>query len=199
MAALEDLSFYCVDNLPAQLIDQFLHLCHQATPPIETVALAVAERIGYPVLVRPSYVLGGRAMEIVYDEESLEHYLRTAVKASPRHPVLIDRFLEHSTEVDVDALCDGEDVYIGAVMQHVEEAGIHSGDSACVIPAVSLGNDVVKRIEEQTASLARELGVTEDTLINWEIRGVSPAERNLKPVVSRFPEIEKFVSPKTPL
>ena len=108
-------------------------------PPFGTVrneeeALAVAERIGYPVLVRPSYVLGGRAMEIVYDNESLERYLRTAVKASPRHPVLIDRFLEHSIEIDVDAICDGEDVYIGAVMQHVEEAGIHSGDSACVIP-----------------------------------------------------------------
>ncbi len=133
-------------------------------PPFGTVrnveeALAVAERIGYPVLVRPSYVLGGRAMEIVYDQESLERYLRTAVKASPRHPVLIDRFLEHSTEIDVDALCDGDDVYIGAVMQHVEEAGIHSGDSACVIPTVSLGEEAVRRIEEQTAALARELGV----------------------------------------
>jgi carbamoyl-phosphate synthase large subunit len=133
-------------------------------PPFGTVrneaeALAVAERIGYPVLVRPSYVLGGRAMEIVYDNESLEWYLRTAVKASPRHPVLIDRFLEHSTEIDVDAICDGEDVYIGAVMQHVEEAGIHSGDSACVIPTVSLGEEAVKRIEDQTAALARELGV----------------------------------------
>jgi carbamoyl-phosphate synthase large subunit len=133
-------------------------------PPFGTVrnvdeALAVADRIGYPVLVRPSYVLGGRAMEIVYDSESLERYLRTAVKASPRHPVLIDRFLERSTEIDVDALCDGADVYIGAVMQHVEEAGIHSGDSACVIPTVSLGDDAVRRIEEQTAALARELGV----------------------------------------
>ncbi len=133
-------------------------------PPYGTVrnveeAVAVAERIGYPVLVRPSYVLGGRAMEIVYDRETLERYLRTAVKASPRHPVLIDRFLEHSIEMDVDALCDGEDVYIGAVMQHVEEAGIHSGDSACVIPTVSLGADLVRRIEEQTAALAKELGV----------------------------------------
>jgi carbamoyl-phosphate synthase large subunit len=133
-------------------------------PPFGTVrnvdeALAVAERIGYPVLVRPSYVLGGRAMEIVYDEESLKGYLTTAVKASPRHPVLIDRFLEHATEIDVDALCDGEDVYIGAVMQHVEEAGVHSGDSACVIPPVSVGDEVVRRIEEQTAALARELGV----------------------------------------
>jgi carbamoyl-phosphate synthase large subunit len=133
-------------------------------PPFGTVrnkeeALAVAERIGYPVLVRPSYVLGGRAMEIVYDNESLERYLTTAVKASPRHPVLIDRFLEHSIEMDVDAICDGVDVYIGAVMQHVEEAGIHSGDSACVIPPVSLGEEAVRRIEDQTAALALELGV----------------------------------------
>jgi carbamoyl-phosphate synthase large subunit len=133
-------------------------------PPFGTVrnaeeALAVAERTGYPVLVRPSYVLGGRAMEIVYDEESLRRYLTTAVKASPNHPVLIDRFLEHATEIDVDAICDGVDVYIGAVMQHVEEAGVHSGDSACVIPPVSLGDQVIRQIEEQTAALALELGV----------------------------------------
>jgi len=124
-----------------------------------TDAPAVAERIGYPVLVRPSYVLGGRAMEIVYDEEGLNRYMTTAVKASPNHPVLIDRFLEHATEIDVDAICDGEDVYIGAVMQHVEEAGVHSGDSACVIPPVSVGDSAVHRIEEQTAALAKELGV----------------------------------------
>ncbi len=122
-------------------------------------APGVAERIGYPVLVRPSYVLGGRAMEIVYDEDSLRRYMTTAVKASPNHPVLIDRFLEHATEIDVDAICDGDDVYIGAVMQHVEEAGVHSGDSACVIPPVSVGDSVVQRIEEETAALAKELGV----------------------------------------
>ncbi len=133
-------------------------------PPFGTVrnideALAAAGHTGYPVLVRPSYVLGGRAMEIVYDEESLRGYLSTAVKASPNHPVLIDRFLEHATEMDVDAICDGDDVYIGAVMQHVEEAGVHSGDSACVIPPVSLGDQVIRQIEEQTAALALELGV----------------------------------------
>ena len=125
----------------------------------EAEAVVIAGRIGYPVLVRPSYVLGGRAMEIVYEQTGLEHYMRTAVKASPRHPVLIDRFLERAVEVDVDAVCDGEQVYIGAVMQHVEEAGVHSGDSACVIPAVSLGDEVERRIEEQTAALAIELGV----------------------------------------
>jgi carbamoyl-phosphate synthase large subunit len=125
----------------------------------EAEAVAIAGRIGYPVLVRPSYVLGGRAMEIVYDQAGLEHYIHTAVKASPRHPVLIDRFLERAIEVDVDAVCDGEDVYIGAVMQHVEEAGVHSGDSACVIPSVSLGEEVERLIEEQTAAMAVELGV----------------------------------------
>ncbi|MHB9148658.1 MAG: carbamoyl-phosphate synthase large subunit [Thermoleophilia bacterium] len=122
-------------------------------------AVAIADGIGYPVLVRPSYVLGGRAMEIVYDQEALERYIQTAVKASTRHPVLIDRFLERSMEVDVDAVCDGRDVYIGAVMQHVEEAGVHSGDSACVIPPVTLGGEVIHAIEKQTEALALELGV----------------------------------------
>ncbi|MHB0978662.1 MAG: carbamoyl-phosphate synthase large subunit [Thermoleophilia bacterium] len=122
-------------------------------------AVVIADRIGYPVLARPSYVLGGRAMEIVYDRASLERYIHTAVKASSRHPVLIDRFLERSLEVDVDAVCDGEQVYIGAVMQHVEEAGVHSGDSACVIPPVTLGDEVVYAIEKQTEALALELGV----------------------------------------
>jgi carbamoyl-phosphate synthase large subunit len=122
-------------------------------------AVAIAGRIGYPVLVRPSYVLGGRAMEIVYDRAGLERYIQTAVQASPRHPVLIDRFLERSMEIDVDCVCDGEDVYVGAIMQHVEEAGVHSGDSACVIPPVSLGDEVLREIEETTAALALELGV----------------------------------------
>ncbi len=125
----------------------------------EEEAVAIAERIGYPVLVRPSYVLGGRAMEIIYDDEGLRRYIHTAVKASRKHPVLIDRFLERSMEIDVDCVCDGEDVYIGAVMQHVEEAGVHSGDSACVIPVVTVGDAMVRQIEETTASLARELGV----------------------------------------
>ncbi len=125
----------------------------------EEEALAIAGRIGYPVLVRPSYVLGGRAMEIIYDDEGLRRYIHTAVKASRKHPVLIDRFLERSMEIDVDCVCDGEDVYIGAVMQHVEEAGVHSGDSACVIPVVTVGDAMVRQIEETTAALARELGV----------------------------------------
>ena len=122
-------------------------------------AQATAERLGYPVLVRPSYVLGGRAMEIVRDTESLHSYMRYAVKASPEHPVLIDRFLADATEVDVDAICDGERVVIGGIMEHIEEAGVHSGDSACSIPPYSLGADVIARITEATHKLALELGV----------------------------------------
>lgn len=122
-------------------------------------AIAIADKVGYPVLVRPSYVLGGRAMEIVYDRAALESYVDTAVQASQQHPVLIDRFLERSVEIDVDAVSDGEDVYIGAIMQHVEEAGIHSGDSACVIPTVTLGGSIQADIEAHTAALARALGV----------------------------------------
>lgn len=122
-------------------------------------AIEVARRIGYPVLVRPSYVLGGRAMEIVYNEEALKRYMASAVKASPEHPVLIDRFLEEAVEIDVDALCDGEDVFIGAIMQHIEEAGVHSGDSACVIPPVSLEPEVIEEVKEITRKLALALEV----------------------------------------
>ncbi len=119
----------------------------------------VAERIGYPVVVRPSYVLGGRAMEIVYQVEQLRNYMRFAVQASPDHPILIDKFLEHATEIDVDALCDGREVVIGGIMQHIEEAGIHSGDSACVLPPYSLPAEQVDEIRRQTRALALELGV----------------------------------------
>jgi len=135
-----------------------------AHPPFGTArsleeALDIAAGIGYPLLVRPSYVLGGRAMEIVYGQEDLERYIETAVKASPKHPILLDKFLEDAIEIDVDAVCDGEEVYIGAVMQHIEEAGVHSGDSACVIPTFSLAERLVERVREHTASLALELGV----------------------------------------
>jgi carbamoyl-phosphate synthase large subunit len=119
----------------------------------------VAERIGYPVLVRPSYVLGGRAMEIVHDVESLHAYMRHAVQASPEHPVLVDRFLADATEVDVDALCDGEQVVVGAIMEHIEQAGVHSGDSACSIPPYSLSKAMVEEILGSTRRLALELGV----------------------------------------
>ena len=122
-------------------------------------ALSAAAIIGYPVMVRPSYVLGGRAMEIVFDETSLEEYMKRAVKASPEHPVLVDKYLEDAIEVDVDALSDGKDVVIGGVMEHIEEAGIHSGDSACSLPPHSLSKEIVKEIKRQTKALAKELNV----------------------------------------
>jgi carbamoyl-phosphate synthase large subunit len=122
-------------------------------------ARRIAERIGYPVVVRPSFVLGGRAMEIVYDGPSLDRYMAMAVEASPEHPVLIDKFLEDAIEVDVDAVCDGERTIVGGVMEHIEEAGIHSGDSACAIPPFSLSNDVIARLKEQTYALAEALTV----------------------------------------
>jgi len=125
----------------------------------EEEAVATASRIGYPVLVRPSYVLGGRAMAIIYDQEHLLHYINTAVDLSPEHPILVDDFLEDAVEVDVDAICDGETVFIGSIMEHVEQAGIHSGDSACIIPPVSLAAEMMAKITETTGALARELGV----------------------------------------
>jgi carbamoyl-phosphate synthase large subunit len=122
-------------------------------------ALRVARKIGYPVLVRPSYVLGGRAMQIVYDDDTLSRYMAQAVEASPDKPVLIDKFLEAAMEVDVDCLSDGRRTFVGGVMQHIEEAGIHSGDSACVIPPYSLPPAIVEEIKRQTRELARELKV----------------------------------------
>ncbi|WP_420349907.1 carbamoyl-phosphate synthase large subunit [Pelagibius sp.] len=122
-------------------------------------ALAVAERIGYPVLIRPSYVLGGRAMEIVHEQAQLERYIATAVKVSGRNPVLIDSYLRDAIEVDVDALADGEEVFIAGVMEHIEEAGIHSGDSACSLPPHTLAPALVEEIGRQTKQLARALNV----------------------------------------
>jgi carbamoyl-phosphate synthase large subunit len=122
-------------------------------------ARAVAERIGYPLLVRPSYVLGGRAMEIVYGGGELDHFVATAAAASPEHPVFMDRFLEGAVEVDVDAISDGHEVLIGAVMEHIEEAGVHSGDSSCVIPPPTLTDDLLDRIERTVADIARALRI----------------------------------------
>ncbi|QNK80851.1 carbamoyl-phosphate synthase large subunit [Nakamurella sp. PAMC28650] len=117
-------------------------------------ARVAAERIGYPVLVRPSYVLGGRGMEIVYDEPSLADYISRATEITDDHPVLVDRFLDDAIEIDVDALCDGTEVYLGGVMEHIEEAGIHSGDSACVLPPITLGRSDIERVRKHTEAIA---------------------------------------------
>lgn len=122
-------------------------------------AKEIARKIGFPVLVRPSYVLGGRAMEIVYDEETLERYITEALEVSPEKPILIDKFLEDAIEVEVDALCDGEEVVIGGIMEHIEEAGVHSGDSACVLPPVSLDEATINTIVDYTRKMALALNV----------------------------------------
>ena len=122
-------------------------------------ARGVAEKIGFPVLVRPSYVLGGRAMEIVYDDDELREYIEEAVRVSPEHPILVDKFLQDAIEVDVDALSDGEEVFIGGIMEHIEEAGVHSGDSACVIPPQTIPEEILNDIKDFTTKLALELGV----------------------------------------
>src|SRR5699024_3379932 len=122
-------------------------------------ARRVADSIGYPVLVRPSYVLGGRGMEIVYDEATLEDYINRATELSSEHPVLVDRFLDNAIEIDVDALCDGEEVYLAGVMEHIEEAGVHSGDSACALPPMTLGAQDIEKVRQSTRALALGIGV----------------------------------------
>ena len=152
----------------------------------------IAERIGYPVLVRPSYVLGGRAMEVVYDQESLRHYMTHAVAASPEHPVLIDKFLDDAVELDVDALADGERVVIGGIMEHIERAGVHSGDSACVLPPKSIGKDIQDEIRRQTVSLAKALNVRGLMNAQFAVKGrdiyvleVNPRASRTVPFVSK--------------
>ncbi len=122
-------------------------------------ARAIAEEITYPVLVRPSYVLGGRGMEIVYDDDALRGYIQRATEISPEHPVLVDRFLDDAVEIDVDALYDGEELFLGGVMEHIEEAGIHSGDSSCALPPITLGREIVDRIRASTEAIASGVGV----------------------------------------
>jgi carbamoyl-phosphate synthase large subunit len=133
-------------------------------------ARAVAASIGYPVLVRPSYVLGGSAMEIVYEQSSLDHYMEVAAAVSPEHPVLVDRFLEGAIEVDCDAVFDGLDLYVGGVLEHIEEAGIHSGDSACTLPPLTLGDDEVEEVIAHTRVIAEALAVRGLLNIQFAVR-----------------------------
>jgi carbamoyl-phosphate synthase large subunit len=180
--------------------DRFAELCRQigaTTPPngIATStpqAVEVARKVGYPVLVRPSYVLGGRAMEIVYDEASLLNYFERAVRASPDHPILVDRFLEDAFEADVDALADGERVVISGVMQHIEDAGVHSGDSACVLPPYLLKDHEVEAMRALTRRFATELGVVGLINVQYAIRDgivyvleVNPRASRTVPFVSK--------------
>ena len=155
-------------------------------------ALVVAKRIGYPVVVRPSYVLGGRAMEIVYDDEELLAYFRRAAVISPEHPILVDKFLEGAIEIDVDALCDGQETYVAGIMEHIEEAGIHSGDSACVLPPHTIGPELIEEIRRQTTALAQELQVVGLMNIQFAVRGgevfileVNPRASRTSPFVSK--------------
>jgi carbamoyl-phosphate synthase large subunit len=148
-------------------------------------AFAVARRIGYPAMVRPSYVLGGRAMEVVYDDKDLETYLREAVQASNERPVLVDRFLKDASEVDVDVVSDGREVVVGGVMEHIEEAGIHSGDSACALPPYSLAPEVIREIERQSVALAKELGVVGLMNVQFAIQGRDVYVLEVNPRASR--------------
>jgi carbamoyl-phosphate synthase large subunit len=152
----------------------------------------VADRIGYPVVVRPSYVLGGRAMEIVYDAENLLRYMTTAVQVSPEHPILIDKFLDEAIEIDVDALCDGNEVVMGGIMEHIEEAGIHSGDSACSLPPYSISAETVAEIRRQTVMMALELNVKGLMNVQYAVRNgeiyileVNPRASRTAPFVSK--------------
>ncbi|MFH1665896.1 MAG: carbamoyl-phosphate synthase large subunit, partial [Candidatus Omnitrophota bacterium] len=187
-------------------------------------ALEVAKKIGYPLIVRPSYVLGGRGMEIIYDETALKKYALEAIKVSPEHPMLIDRFLEDAIELEVDALCDGEEVFIPAVMEHIELAGVHSGDSACTIPARSIKKEHLDEIKKYTAVIANELKVIGVLNVQYAISGdkvyileANPRASRTVPIVSKvmgisvariatqlilgrklkdFPELKKIKQPK---
>jgi carbamoyl-phosphate synthase large subunit len=155
-------------------------------------ACRVADDIGYPVIVRPSFVLGGRAMKIVYNRDELENFTRLAILASPGHPVLIDKFLENAVEVDVDAVCDGQMTVIGGIMEHIEAAGVHSGDSACVLPPYSIDSDLIMEITKATKAMAAELNVIGLMNVQYAIRQgrlyvieVNPRASRTVPFVSK--------------
>ena len=157
-------------------------------------AVAIANKIGYPVLVRPSFVLGGRAMELVYQEEDLRRYMASAIEVTPDRPVLVDRFLEDAIEVDVDCIADGETTVIGAIMEHIEEAGIHSGDSACVIPTFSLSKKVLDEISTATKAMARELKVRGLMNVQFAVKGEEVYVLEVNPRASRtVPFVSKAI------
>jgi carbamoyl-phosphate synthase large subunit len=148
-------------------------------------AEAIAERIGYPIIIRPSYVLGGRAMEIVYDRNGITRYMRDVARPSAENPVLIDRYLNEASEVDVDCICDGETVYVAGVMEHIEEAGIHSGDSACAIPPYSLSPAIVAELRAETVAMAKALGVVGLMNVQYAIQNDSIYVLEVNPRASR--------------
>jgi len=157
-------------------------------------AATIAKKIGYPVLVRPSFVLGGRAMELVYHEEDLRRYMQSAIEVSPDRPVLVDRFLEDAIEVDVDCISDGETTVIGAIMEHIEQAGIHSGDSACVIPTFSLSKKVLDEISAATKAMARELNVRGLMNVQFAVKGEDVYVLEVNPRASRtVPFVSKAI------
>jgi carbamoyl-phosphate synthase large subunit len=176
---------------------QLLHSLDLKQPPNRTArsedqALILANEIGYPLVVRPSYVLGGRAMEIVYSDADLSRYMTEAVKVSNDSPVLLDRFLDDAVELDVDAICDGDAVVIGGVMEHIEQAGIHSGDSACSLPPYSISSDIQNRIREQVEKMAKALGVVGLMNTQFAVKGddiyvleVNPRASRTVPFVSK--------------
>jgi carbamoyl-phosphate synthase large subunit len=178
----------------ALLTELGLHQAAGATARSLEEARAIATAIGYPVLVRPSYVLGGRAMRVVHDADDLAAYVQEAVTVAPDHPILIDKFLEDSLEIDVDAVADGERVVIGGVMEHIEKAGIHSGDAACALPPYSLGEDQVRALHGQTKALARALGVVGLINVQFAIRHDTIYVLEVNPRASRtVPFVSKVI------
>src|SRR5207249_904845 len=154
----------------------------------------VAQRLGYPVLVRPSYVLGGRAMRIVYDDQDLIQFVGEAVEVAPDHPILIDKFLEDSIEIDVDAVADAERVVVGGVMEHIEKAGVHSGDAACALPPYSLDEGQVETLRAQTKALATALGVVGLINVQFAIRNETVYVLEVNPRASRtVPFVSKAI------
>ena len=176
------------------LIDNNLLQAESGLARSEDQALTIAKKIGFPVVIRPSYVLGGRAMEIVYDEVHLKKYITEAVKVSGNEPVLIDKFINEATEVDVDAICDGKDVFIAGIMEHIEEAGIHSGDSACCIPPYSLKENIIEEIKKQTTKIALSLKVKGLLNIQFAVKKDSIFVLEVNPRASRtIPFVAKAI------